>query len=148
MLIFFYSGLMCYFMHLSAEKHKVWNCTSGVKTLFCLRKRALHSSNCSMEKAVSKLTIREWTCVSAAVQLHNSWRKSSIQSPNWSGNSAASYGSRTSVNLANKDLLISQREQFPDFSWSEDYFLITRKAIYNQITITEAELYMTDKRGK
>lgn len=55
--------------------------------------------------------------------------------------------SRNSVNLANKDLLISQREQFPAFSWSEDYFQL-REVIYNQITITEVELYMIDKRGK
>lgn len=75
MLIFFYSGLMCYFMHLSAEKHKVWNYTSGVKTLLCLRNRALHSSNCSTEKAVRKSTMGEWICVSTAVQLHDSCRK-------------------------------------------------------------------------
>lgn len=87
MLIFFYSGLMCYFIHLSAEKHKVWNYTSGVKTLLCLGNRALHSSNCSTEKAVRKPAIGEWICVSAAVQLHDSYRKSSIQSLYCSGNS-------------------------------------------------------------
>lgn len=85
MLIFFYSGLMCYFIHLSAEKHKVWNYTSGVKTLLCLRNRPLHSSNCSTEKAVRKPAIGEWICVSTAVQLHDSYRGSSIQSLNCSG---------------------------------------------------------------
>lgn len=109
MLIFFYSGLMCYFIHLSAEKHKVWNYTSGVKTLLCLGNRPRHSSNCSAEKAVSKPTMGRGhgICVSTAVQLHDSYG-SPIQSLNCSGNSSLGYGRGHWVNLANRDLLISQ----------------------------------------
>lgn len=124
MLIFFYSGLMCYYA-LICRNTRVWgNCTSGVKTLFCLKKgsplfKLLYGKSCQQtdNKGVNLCFcgLYSYTVPGGKVQFSPS---------NWSGNSAASYGSRNSVNLANKDLLISQREQFPAFSWSEDYFLV------------------------
>lgn len=51
--IFSSPGLMCCFVHLSTEKHKVWNYTWGGKTLLCLRLR-LSTLQTALQKSYQK----------------------------------------------------------------------------------------------
>lgn len=71
---------MCYFTHLSTEQHKVWNYTSGVKTLPCLQSRAPRSSQTVPLKKLSggwQSRSKLWACT--AVQLSSYCGESSAQ---------------------------------------------------------------------
>lgn len=71
---------MCYFTHLSAEQHKVWNYTSGVKTLPRLQSRASRSSQTVPLKKLSggwQSRSKLWACT--AVQLSSYCGESSAQ---------------------------------------------------------------------
>lgn len=109
MSILFCSHLMCYFMHLSTEPRKVWNYTSGVKTLLCLQSRAFRSSQTVPLKKLSgdwQSRSKSWACTAA--QLSSYCGESSAQSLA-GGASLALTGDED--DLANKDLLVRQKSK-------------------------------------
>lgn len=63
-------------------------------------------------KAIRKPTMGEWISIAASVGLHDSWRKSSIQSPNCTGNSAVRVAVGTELTLQARTCLFHKESNF------------------------------------
>lgn len=103
---------MWYFTHLSTEQHKVWNYTSGVKTLLCLQSRAFRSSQTVPLKKLSgdwQSRRKLWACT--AVQLSSYCRGKFSPVISWGCQPVSQHNTGDEVDLANKDLPVRQKSR-------------------------------------
>lgn len=116
---------MWYFTHLSTEQHKVWNYTSGVKTLLCLQSRAFHSSQTVPLKKLSgdwQSRNKLWVCTAVQLSSYCGGKFSPVIS--WGCQHVSQRNPGDEVDLANKDLPVRQRSRA--LTWN-DFLIVSGK---------------------